>query len=305
MNEPRGKQRGIVRSPVELHSGFNAFLTAPRGGALNPSARIICGIDEAGRGPLAGPVCAAAVALPPPEQRPPGLLALLADSKKLKAGAREEARAAIVEVALAWGVGWASHAEIDELNILQASLLAMRRAFACLLAAPPALAPLASLAAPPAEPLEEPLAESEPPLAGRPRWPESIADESPFGSPFCAGAFGSATGSDIGSAGGGALGGTFGGAFPEGLSAIADGMRAPELPIPCAALVKADAKVPEVMAASILAKTARDRLMERYAALYPQYGYERHKGYPTAEHRRLVLEHGPSPIQRRTFRVVC
>jgi len=219
------------------------------------ACRLICGLDEAGRGPLAGPVCAAAVVLP---QSGHGLQSLLADSKKLKPKEREEARRAIVEGALAWGVGWATHVEIDDINILRASLLAMQRAFACLLASDPA--------------------------AGKARWPGSLETEAPFGSPFPAEARPLA--------------------FPAGLEAVADGNRAPELPVPCAAMVKADAKVPEVMAASILAKTARDQLMEHYARLYPGYGYDRHKGYPTAEHRRLVLELGPSPIQRKSFRVV-
>jgi ribonuclease HII len=86
------------------------------------------------------------------------------------------------------------------------------------------------------------------------------------------------------------------------LTGIADGKFIPELPIPCEALVKADAQVPEVMAASILAKTARDRTMERYSWIYPEYGYDRHKGYPTREHYRLLAVHGPSPIQRMSFR---
>jgi ribonuclease HII len=68
-------------------------------------------------------------------------------------------------------------------------------------------------------------------------------------------------------------------------------------------MVKADAKVPEVMAASILAKTARDRMMERYSWLYPEYGYENHKGYPTAAHLEAITRYGPSPIQRMKFRV--
>jgi len=208
------------------------------------SPRLVCGLDEAGRGPLAGPVCAAAVVLPRDFR-----LRLLADSKKLKAAEREEARRAIVEGAIAWGVGWATHAEIDELNILRASLLAMRRAFDRLLA--PAQAP----------------------------WPDKLETESAFGSPFAPPV------------------------LPASIDAVADGNHAPDLPIPCAALVKADSKVAEVMAASILAKTARDQIMEHYARLYPDYGYERHKGYPTAEHRKLVLQHGPSPIQRKSFRV--
>jgi ribonuclease HII len=184
---------------------------------------ICCGIDEAGRGPLAGPVCAASVALPGDFPRE-----ILGDSKKLSPRRREAARVLICEKALAWGIGWASAAEIDELNILMASLLAMERAYRAM------------------------------------KVPES----------------------------------------PGGiLMAVVDGLYTPELPIPSRALVKADAQVPEVMAASILAKTARDRMMERYSWLYPHYGYERHKGYPTKFHREQIAKYGPSPIQRKSFRV--
>jgi ribonuclease HII len=185
---------------------------------------LICGLDEAGRGPLAGPVCAAAVILPPDFPR-----AVLNDSKKLSPRAREEARALICTRAAAWGVGWASAREIDEINILQASLLAMKRAWEALV----------------------------------------LAGQGPL----------------------------------EGISAIVDGLHVPALPVPVTAMVKADAQIPEVMAASILAKTARDRMMERYSWLYPEYRYEKHKGYPTKEHRDLVALHGPSPIQRVSFRV--
>jgi ribonuclease HII len=183
---------------------------------------ICCGIDEAGRGPLAGPVCAAAVVLPADFPRD-----VLGDSKKLSPRKREAARVLICEKALAWGIGWASVVEIDELNILQASLLAMRRAYDAMDA------------------------------------PESLGV----------------------------------------LMAVADGLYTPDLPIPCRAIVRADAQVPEVMAASILAKTARDRMMERYSWLYPQYGYERHKGYATRYHREQIAKYGPSPIQRKSFRV--
>lgn len=179
---------------------------------------IICGLDEAGRGPLAGPVCAAAVVLP--DDFP---LELLGDSKKLTEARRERAMRAIYEGAVAWGVAWASAEEIDRINILRASLLAMERAFAQL---------------------------------GCP------VDE-----------------------------------------AVADGLYAPGLPVPCRAVVKADGSVPAVMAASILAKTARDRMMERYGWIYPQYGYEKHKGYPTRLHADRIALHGPSPIQRRSFHV--
>ena len=209
----------------------------------------VCGIDEAGRGPLAGPVCAAAVALP--DDFP---LDLLDDSKKLKPRQREEARRVIVEKAAAWGVAWATHAEIDAINILQASLLAMRRAVEYVLA--PA------------------------PDNGSGQWPEKLETETTFGRPFATAQ------------------------LPHGLTAIVDGLHVPVLPIPATALVKADSQIREVMAASILAKTARDQLMEHYGRLYPQYGYAQHKGYPTKAHRTLVKQYGPSPIQRLSFRVV-
>jgi len=189
---------------------------------------MICGIDEAGRGPLAGPVCAAAVILN--DNFP---LHLLNDSKKLTSIRRDEARQIIREKAAAWGIGWASHEEIDNINILQASLLAMKRAFEDLLqrAASGKILPLGEI------------------------------------------------------------------------SAVVDGKFIPDISIPCKAMVKADAQVPEVMAASILAKTERDIYMDGMAGLYPQYGYEKHKGYPTKSHREAVLKHGPSPIQRLSFKV--
>jgi ribonuclease HII len=180
--------------------------------------RLVCGLDEAGRGPLAGPVCAAAVVLPPSFP-----FELLDDSKKLSEKRRETAMRAIYELSLAWGVGWASSEEIDRINILRASLLAMERAFACL---------------------------------------DLVPDE-----------------------------------------AIVDGLYVPHVAVPCRALVKADATVPAVMAASILAKTARDRMMERYSWLYPEYGYEKHKGYPTRLHLERIAFHGPSPIQRISFKI--
>ena len=194
---------------------------------------MICGIDEAGRGPLAGPVCAAAVILS--EDFP---LNLLNDSKKLTAPRREEIRGIIIEKALYWGIGWASHTEIDSINILQASLLAMKRAF-----------------------------------------------------------------EDIMKKAGNSLGDN-----KANISVIVDGKFVPKIneggtSYPCAAMVRADAQVPEVMAASILAKTERDAHMNKMAKLYPQYNYEKHKGYPTKAHREAVLKYGPSPIQRLTFKV--
>jgi ribonuclease HII len=194
----------------------------PGGPPLGPS---VCGIDEAGRGPLAGPVSAAAAVLP--SDFP---LDALDDSKALSAKRRELGYSLIVEKSIAWSVAWAYPCEIDELNILAASLLAMRRAY---------LGLVARLAA-----------------AGR--------------------------------------------ASPE--LVYVDGNRLPELGRPCAAVVKGDAIIPSIMAASILAKVSRDRAMERYDWLYPEYGYARHKGYPTAEHRRICRELGCSPIQRMSFR---
>jgi ribonuclease HII len=188
---------------------------------------MICGIDEAGRGPLAGPVCAAAVILPrgfPVE--------CLRDSKKLSEARREKAAELIRERSFAWGIGWASHREIDAINILQASLCAMRRAFFA----------MAEGAA------EEWL------------WYTALVRQT-----------------------------------------IADGLYAPALPVPCAALVKADDQVPAVMAASILAKTARDDLMRDFARYFPEYRYEKHKGYPTKAHKAAIARFGLSPLQRRTF----
>jgi len=89
----------------------------------------------------------------------------------------------------------------------------------------------------------------------------------------------------------------------ENITAIADGKFIPEINFPCTAMVKADSQIPEVMAASILAKTSRDKYMDEMALLYPQYGYEKHKGYPTKSHREAVLKFGPSPIQRLSFKV--
>ena len=185
---------------------------------------IICGIDEAGRGPLAGPVCAAAVILG--NDFP---CDLLNDSKKLSEKKRDELRQQICESALAWGVGWADHTEIDSINILQATLLAMKRAF------------------------------------------EEMEKRCAF-------------------------------TLDEKISVIIDGIHVPQLNVPCKAIIKADAQVAEVMAASILAKTSRDSYMYEMAKLYPQYGYEKHKGYPTKAHRQLIKKYGHSPIQRMSFK---
>ncbi len=217
---PRSGKRGPGGNPpglfIQGSLGFPADAPASSTGGLEG----VCGLDEAGRGPLAGPVCAAAVILPPgfPED-------ILDDSKRLNAARREAAFERIVAEAR-WGIGWAGPSEIDRYNILQASLLAMRRAFADLL-------------------------------------------------------------SD---------------GLPPPPRAIVDGNKDPGLGVPTAAKPKADAIYPPVMAASIIAKTARDADMVRWSRIYPGYGYEIHKGYPTEAHRAAVARLGPSPIQRMSFK---
>ena len=223
---------------------------SPEGGAKGnrQNGGLVAGLDEAGRGPLAGPVYAAAVILPadfPVE--------VLNDSKKLNEKQRTTAAALIMEKA-AWGIASAEAAEIDQINILRASLLAMSRAWDALAAAFPRYAPDGGAAA-----------------DGGARKGDAAAGE--------------------------------GRTAAGKVHAVADGLYCPPLPIPCRALVKADAQIPAVMAASILAKTARDRMMIRYSWFYPEYGYEKHKGYPTRAHREAILRYGPSPIQRRTFTV--
>jgi len=176
----------------------------------------LAGLDEVGRGPLAGPVVAAAVILDP--ARPiPGLL----DSKRLSAARREQLAAQIQDQALAWAVARAGVVEIDRLNILQASLLAMQRALAAL--------------------------------------------------------------------------------DPTPLEALVDGNRCPELPCPAQAVIKGDNCVPAIMAASILAKVARDREMVAMAEQYPGYGLEKHKGYPTKAHIAALQSLGVTEIHRRSF----
>ncbi|MCL1814625.1 MAG: ribonuclease HII [Treponema sp.] len=185
----------------------------------------IIGFDEAGRGPLAGPVYAAAVILP--RGFP---IKFLNDSKKLPEKNRDMAASLILDQA-AYGIASAEAAEIDKINILQASLLAMTRAWQALAAA----------------------------------FPGVVQNYE--------------------------------------LCAVADGLYCPALPIPCKALVKADAQIPEVMAASILAKTARDKIMKKFSWFYPEYGYDKHKGYPTKAHLEAIARCGPSPIQRKSFKI--
>jgi ribonuclease HII len=177
---------------------------------------LVCGVDEAGRGPLAGAVFAAAVILDP--ARP---IQGLADSKKLSEKRRDALAILIRERALAWCIAQASVEEIDTINILRASLLAMKRAVEGLGIAPHEV--------------------------------------------------------------------------------LVDGLYCPEVGFPSRAIVKGDSKVAEISAASILAKTARDEDMLRLHALYPHYGFQRHKGYPVPEHLAALSTHGVSPEHRRSY----
>lgn len=176
----------------------------------------ICGVDEAGRGPLAGPVFAAAVILDP--ARP---IAGLRDSKKLSEARRDALAEIIRRDALAWSIAHCTAAEIDELNILQATMLAMRRAIEGL-SVPPTLA-------------------------------------------------------------------------------LIDGNRCPTCEVRSEAIVKGDDKIAEISAASILAKTARDAVLQALHRQYPDYAFDRHKGYPTALHLERLRLHGVTPEHRRSY----
>lgn len=179
-------------------------------------SELIAGVDEAGRGPLAGPVLAAAVVLDP---RAP--IEGLADSKQLSATARERLACLIRERAYAWSLGRADAGDIDRINILQATLLAMARA-----------------------------------VTGLPMSPERV---------------------------------------------MVDGLHCPELPCSVQAVVGGDRLVASISAASILAKVTRDAEMVELDRRYPEYGFKRHKGYPTREHREVLRRLGPCPIHRRSF----
>ncbi len=177
---------------------------------------LICGVDEAGRGPLAGPVCAAAVILPRNIE-----IVGLNDSKKLSEKSREKLYDEICEKAMSFGIAFASVEEIEEFNILNAAMLAMNRAIAQL--------------------------EPQPELA------------------------------------------------------LIDGNRSSAIEINSRCVIKGDAKCADIAAASILAKVTRDRYMLDMAEKYPEYHFERHKGYGTKLHYEALREYGPCEIHRPSF----
>lgn len=180
---------------------------------------ILAGVDEVGRGPLAGPVVAAAVILDPNNP-----IEGLTDSKKLTAKRREALCIEIKAKSLAWALGCADAVEIDQLNIHHASLLAMKRAVEAL-SVQPTLAKV-------------------------------------------------------------------------------DGKFCPNLDCAAEAIIKGDLTVPEISAASIIAKVTRDAEMSAWHATYPEYGFDRHAGYPTKQHLLALAEHGVTPLHRRSYRPV-
>lgn len=179
--------------------------------------KCVCGIDEAGRGPLAGPVFAAAVVLPRDV-----VIEGVNDSKKISEKKREALIEKIKEIALSYSVASASVEEIEKVNILNATFIAMRRAF-------------------------DGLKEVDPDFA------------------------------------------------------LVDGNRLPSLPVKSMAVIKGDACSESIAAASILAKVSRDRFMRQMAQEYPQYFFEKHKGYGTKLHVEMIKKYGPSPIHRLSF----
>lgn len=181
--------------------------------------KLIAGTDEAGRGPLAGPVVAACVVLPSDCE-----YHLFKDSKKLSPASRKKLYAELKKIAAHIGIGIISAAEIDKVNILQASLLAMKKALHELSVAPDYL--------------------------------------------------------------------------------LVDGKFAVPVSTPQKTLIKGESRSASIAAASIVAKVTRDAMMEEYHLKYPMYNFQQHKGYPTAEHRKCIQEHGPCEIHRRSFKGV-
>ncbi len=187
--------------------------------AVNKGYTYIAGVDEAGRGPLAGPVVSGAVILPQGFS-----LDGIDDSKKLSEKKRSLLFPQIKENAIAVGVGICSHTEIDQINILQASLLSMKRAV------------------------------------------ENLEQQPDF--------------------------------------LLIDGKFTIDTAIDQAAIIKGDSKSISIAAASIIAKVTRDAIMKQLHEQYPVYGFDRHKGYPTKAHKQAILEHGPCPVHRISFRGV-
>ena len=184
-----------------------------------PQDKLVAGVDEVGRGPLVGDVVTAAVILDPANP-----VEGLADSKKLSEKKRLALYGEIKAKALAWSIGRATPQEIDELNILHATMLAMRRG-----------------------------------VGGRSMTPELV---------------------------------------------FIGGNRCPALPMGARAVVKGDSLVAAISAASILAKVTRDAEMTELDSRHPEYGFARHKGYPTAEHLAILAERGPLPEYRQSFKPV-
>ena len=181
--------------------------------------KYVAGVDEAGRGPLAGPVYAAAVIFPQGV-----VIDGINDSKKLSEKKREELYDIIIDRAIAYSIVSIDEKEIDKINILNAAMKAFKTSL------------------------------------------DTLSQKPDY--------------------------------------ALLDGNRAPEMDVPYEAVVKGDAKVQAIAAASILAKVARDRYITEMDKVYPQYGFAKHKGYPTKDHKEAVAKFGPSPIHRLTFKGV-
>ena len=295
----------------------------------------VIGTDEAGRGSLAGPVCAAAVVLS--EDFP---VELLNDSKKMTEKKRLAAEALIKEKALAWAVSWTSHKEIDEINILNASLVAMLRAcektVKCLQeknllrgqdvriyvdgnhtleeavlprstykaktndneARVPGNEGACSTNAPKTHNCGARVPEGEGARSTNAPKTHDCGARVPEGEEARnARGDGSRTAKASKTAHRQTDGEPKGGILPDAFPALAMASAA------SCAVVKGDNRVYQIMAASILAKTARDRLMRLAGAKWPEYGFEIHKGYPTSAHSAAIRKNGPSPIQRMSFRI--